>query len=267
MHAKPSDDRWKAGDDYEAFMGRWSRPLAERFIRWLGADSDLTWLDVGCGTGALASTICSVASPASVVACDPSRPFAEHARSRISDARVSVVVGGSGTLPRNPDGFDLVVSGLVLNFLPDPRQGVREMREHTRPGGVVAGYVWDYAGRMQFLRTFWDEALAVDSTAREFDEGLRFPMCRPDALESIFLDAGLGEVKAEAIEIPTQFESFTDYWAPFLGGTGPAPSYVASLSEAKRGELRDRLQRRLGSGPDGVIALIARAWAIRGTAQ
>ena len=247
-------------------MGRWSRQLAEAFIRWLGADPGLAWLDVGCGTGALASAICSLADPALVVACDPSDPFVEYARSRIVDPRVSILLAGADDLPQKPGGFDRVVSGLVLNFLPDPRQAVREMRARTRPGGTVAGYVWDYASRMQFLRFFWDEVVGMDPAARELDEGVRFPLCRRDALASILRDVGMEDVTADAIEIPTRFESFPEYWRPFLGRTGPGPAYVASLSEEKRSELRDRLERRLAPGPDGVIELIARAWVVRGTA-
>jgi SAM-dependent methyltransferase len=266
MNASSLDDKWVTGDSYEEFMGRWSRRLAERFVRWLGADPGLSWLDVGCGTGALASAICSHADPSSVVACDPSEPFVEQTRRRIGDPRVSVAVAAAGNLPRNPGGFDRVVSGLVLNFLSDPLQAVREMRACARPEGVVAGYVWDYAGRMEFLRLFWDEAVALDSTAQDMDEGVRFPMCRRDALESIFRDAGMRDVESDAVEIPTRFEVFSDYWQPFLGGTGPAPSYVDSLSEKKRAELRGRLERRLTSGLEGVIDLVARAWVVRGTA-
>jgi SAM-dependent methyltransferase len=266
MNAMSTDDRWATGGAYEAFMGRWSRRLAAEFIRWLGPEPGLMWLDVGCGTGALASTICSLANPSSVVACDPSESFVEHTRSRIADPRVQVVVAGAGDLPKSPSGFDRVVSGLVLNFLPDPRQSAEEMRTRARAGGVVAAYVWDYAGRMEFLRIFWDEAVALDAKARNLDEGVRFPMCRRDALDSIFRNAGIRDTRSAALEVPTRFEGFSDYWEPFLGATGPAPSYVASLSAEGRRELRGRLESRLVPGTDGGITLIARAWAIRGTA-
>jgi SAM-dependent methyltransferase len=265
MNPISSDDKWATGDAYEAFMGRWSRKLATEFIRWLGPEPGLTWLDVGCGTGALASTICSLADPSSVVACDPSESFVEHTKRRIADPRISVVVGVDGDLPRSSKGFDRVVSGLVLNFLPDARQSVQEMWTRSCGGGVVAAYVWDYAGRMEFLRVFWDEAVALDAKARDLDEGVRFAMCRPDALESIFRNAGLRDTRSVALEIPTRFESFSDYWGPFLGGTGPAPAYVASLTEGMRSKLGDRLERRLRPGTEGAIELVARAWAIRGT--
>jgi SAM-dependent methyltransferase len=262
----PTGDRWAAGEAYEAFMGRWSRPLAERFVRWLGAGTDLAWLDVGCGTGALTSAVCDVASPASVLACDPSAPFVEQLNARLTDSRVSAIVAGAQDLPRKPGGFDCVVSGLVLNFLLDPRRGAEEMRARARSGGVVAAYVWDYAGRMEFLRVFWDEAGAADPRAREMDEGRRFPMCRADALESIFREAGLKDVATSPVEIPTRFESFEEYWSPFEGGTGPAPSYVASLAPEARKHLRDRLERRLEPSDGAAIDLVARAWAVRGVA-
>jgi SAM-dependent methyltransferase len=245
-------------------MGRWSRLLAEGFLRWLGPGPGLAWLDVGCGTGALTGVLRELADPALVVACDPSEPFVEYARTRITDAKVSFVVAGADRLPERAGGFDCVVSGLVLNFFPDPRKAVQRMRERARGGGVVAAYVWDYAGRMEFLRRFWDEAVALDPDARALDEGLRFPLCRRDGLESVFRDAGLRDVRSEAIEIPTRFQSFADYWAPFLGGTGPAPSYVASLDEDRRRALRDRLEARLVAGSGARIELTARAWAARG---
>ncbi len=258
------DDRWKSGDAYEAFMGRWSRRLAEVFVGWLSPGLGLSWLEVGCGTGALTSAICRLADPSAVVACDASASFVAHTKGHIADPRVTVVTAGADDLPRTAPGFDAVASGLVLNFLPDPREAVAGMRTRTRPDGVVSAYVWDYAGRMQFLRYFWDAALALDRGARSLDEGLRFPMCRPDALEQIFRDAGLRDVRAEAVEIPTRFESFADYWQPFLGGSGPAPSYAASLRDEMRAALRDRLERSLPHGATGEIDLVARAWAVRG---
>jgi hypothetical protein len=119
-------------------------------------------------------------------------------------------VAASGELPERPSGFDHVVLGLVLNFLPDSRTAVQEMQLRTVRGGGGAAYVWDACG-MEFLRVFWDAAVALDDSARDLDEGSRFPLCRPDALESIFIDAGLRDVSSSTIEISTRFESFDDY--------------------------------------------------------
>jgi SAM-dependent methyltransferase len=264
MRTDLSDENWMTGDAYEAFMGRWSRLLAEKFVLWLDPEQDQSWLDVGCGTGALATAISNLTDPSLVVACDPSETIIHHARSRITDPRVVLMVAGTDNLPGNPGGFEWVTSGLVLNFLPDPQKSVEKMGEHACPGGAVAAYVWDYAGRMEYLRFFWDEAVAMDPSAVALDEGIRFPVCRKEALESIFQAAGMHGVKSDAIEIPLHFETFSDYWLPFLGGTGPAPLYVASLTSRVRAELRDRLENRIMRDEKGGITLVARAWAVRG---
>ena len=260
----PPGDRWMAGDAYEAYMGRWSRQLARRFAEWVRPCPARHWLELGCGTGALTSALCQLCEPVSVVACDPAEPFIEHARSHFSDPRASFVVAGMDALPTREGGFDAVVSGLVLNFLPNPEEAMASVLDRLRPGGMAAAYVWDYGEGMELLRRFWDEAVAADAGAADLDEGRRFPLCRPAALAALFRASGLAEVETESLEIPTDFASFDDYWEPFLRGTGPAPSYVASLDAPDREALRARLERRLQTGKDGRIRLRARAWAVRG---
>jgi SAM-dependent methyltransferase len=260
-------DRWATGAHYEDFMGRWSRALATRFVSWLGLPPGLDWLDVGCGTGALTQAILDQAQPASVVACDPAAPFVEYARDRPQDERVSFVVGGAGDLPKREGGYGTIASSLALNFIPAPAAAVVEMRGLARRGGTISACVWDYAGGMEFLRRFWDAAIALDPAARRLDEGVRFPLCRPDSLTDLFLDSGLNGVRCEALEIPTRFANFDDYWRPLLTGTGPAPSYVASLDDERRSALEGRLRESLPAESGGVISLTARAWAVRGTAS
>ena len=258
-------DRWAAGSRYEDFMGRWSRQLAPRFVSWLRVPAGLHWLDVGCGTGALTDAICIGAAPASVVGCDPAEPFIEYARRYTQDARISYVVAGVGGLPNRAGGYDSISSLLALNFFTDPEAAVHEMRSLTANQGTVSACVWDYASRMEFLRYFWDAAAALDPVARGLDEGDRFPICHPDVLADVFRAGGLLDVRCEPIEIQTEFATFDDYWRPLLGGTGPAPSYVATLHADRRTMLAQRLQQALPQGPGGAIVLAARAWAVRGT--
>ncbi len=258
-------DQWAAGSSYEDFMGRWSRRLAPEFIAWLRMPGGVHWLDVGCGTGALANAVCSHAAPASVVGCDPAAPFVEFAREHSRDTRQSFVVAGVGSLPPRSGGYGSVTSLLALNFLPDPEGAVHEMRSVAAMRATVSACVWDYRDGMLFLRHFWDAAASLDSAASALDEGNRFLLCRHDALTALFCDSGLGEVNCEPIEIRTAFASFDDYWRPFLGGTGPAPSYVASLGADHRAILARKLEETLPRGPDGTIVLGARAWAVRGT--
>lgn len=260
------DDKWALGTAYEDFMGRWSRRVAIRFVSWLGMPHGLHWLDVGCGTGSLATAIVRHCEPASVTGCDPAEPLVELARRDHSgDSRIRFVTAGVGSLPSRPGGYGSVTSLLALNFFPDAEAAVREMRSLAAPRGTVSACVWDYAGRMEFLRHFWDAAAAVDPAARSLDEGRRFPLCHPDALTDLLRSGSLADVGCEAIEIPTTFAGMRDYWQPFLGGTGPAPSFVASLDADRRTMLSRRLEETLPRGSDGTIALTARAWAVRGT--
>jgi SAM-dependent methyltransferase len=260
-------DQWAAGSTYEDFMGRWSRRLAPRFVSWLRIPRGVSWIDVGCGTGSLAHAICSHADPASVVGCDPADPLVEFARAHNHDARLSFVAAGVGSLPRRPGGYGSVASLLALNFFPDPEAAVHEMRSVAAPRATVSACVWDYSDGMQFLRYFWDAAVAADSAARELDEGERFPLCRRDALTALFRRGALGDVRCEPISISTTFTNFDDFWRPLLGGSGPAPSYVASLDAARRAILARKLEERLRGRLDGAITLTARAWAVRGTAK
>ncbi|MBT2321308.1 class I SAM-dependent methyltransferase [Variovorax paradoxus] len=259
-------DTWAAGDLYEPYVGRWSRQVAKELLDWLRVPPQSAWLDLGCGTGALTKTILDQAEPASVLGIDPSAGFIDHARGHITDPRASFEIGDAQGLAAAPGRFDAAVAALVLNFVPDPGLAVAGMARAVRPGGTVAAYVWDYAGKMELMRHFWDAAVALNPAAAELDEGLRFPLCQPAPLEALFIGAGLDAVDVRPLDIATPFRDFDDYWSPFLGGQGPAPGYAMSLSEADRSDLRERLRAALPSGPDGAIVLSARAWAVRGLA-
>lgn len=255
---------WSRGEAYEPYVGRWSRLVAVHFVDWLGMARELRWLDAGCGTGALTRVILGAAAPAGVEAIDPSPAFVAHAAGQVVDARARFRLGRVEALPYRTGVFDVAVSGLVLNFVAVPQAAATEMARVVRPGGTVAAYVWDYAGEMQFMRRFWDAAVALDPDARPLDEGERFPLCHPQALRDLFRGAGFGAVDVTAIDVPTHFRDFDDYWSPFLGGQGPAPSYVVSLGE-RRAALRDAIRASLPVEADGSIRLVARAWAVRGT--
>lgn len=258
---------WSAGDAYEDYMGRWSRRAGAAFVHWLGMPGGCRWLDVGCGTGALTAAVLALADPAGVVGVDPSEAFLAEARSRIGDPRAEFHVAGAESLPF-PDGrFDVVVSGLALNFVPDPLRAVAEFARVAAPGGIVAAYVWDYAEGMAMLRHFWEAATELDPAAAELDEGRRFPLCRPEPLARLWADADLGGVTVQAVETVTVFSGFDDYWRPFLGGQGPAPGYLATLTGEQSGRLRESLRARLPADADGSIALTARAWAVRGAVR
>ena len=244
-------DVWQAADAYEAYVGRWSRQVATRFVPWLGVPAGRRWLDIGCGTGALSAAV--RAAGGAVVGLDPSPGFVA--------GLADVVVGDARALPFAGRRFDVVVSGLALNFVPAPALALAEMARVVTPGGTVAAYVWDYAEGMAMMRHFWQAARELDPDAP--DEGDRFPLCRPDALAELWRATGLSGVAVEGIEIPTVFADFDAYWRPFLGGQGAAPAYLLSRPPEARERLRARLSARL---PARDLRLTARALAVRGTA-
>jgi SAM-dependent methyltransferase len=255
---------WASGDLYEPYMGRWSRPIARGFLNWLAFPEKKDWLEIGCGTGALTQAIIEQANPHSVLGIDPSPGYIHFARGRIVSPNVSFKIGEAHSLGIAATSRDIAVSGLALNFVPQPDRALAEMMRVVRTGGVVAAYVWDYSGKMELIRYFWDAAIALEPTAQELDEGRSFPLCQPKPLAELFRQAGLGEVEVSPIETETAFRDFDDYWSPFLGGQGPAPGYAMSLSEGERAALRERIRSDLPVRKDGSIRLVARAWAARG---
>jgi SAM-dependent methyltransferase len=258
-------DSWERGDPYEQYVGRWSRRVAPRFLAWLGVAPARRWLDVGCGTGALCGAILDHCAPSAVAGVDPSEGFLAVARARLA-GRAELRRGDASSLPLADGAVDVVVSGLVLNFVPDPRRALAEMMRVTASGGTLGAYVWDYGGSMDLMQRFWEVAVALDPNAATLDERTRFPLCRPGALEALFAEAGLTGVEPAAIDIDTPFRSFDDYWRPFLGGQGPAPAYAVALDEPARARLREGLRDRLERDAGGTISMTARALAVRGTA-
>lgn len=257
-------DRWSSGAAYEGYIGRWSRVVAPIFLDWLDVPSGADWLDVGCGTGVLTRAILEHGDPRSVVGVDPSDGFLHHARAATTDPRARFETGSAGATGRPDASVDAVVAGLVLNFVPDLPAALDEFQRVVRADGIVAAYVWDYASGMQLLRYFFDAAIALDPDMAAHDEGVRFPITHEGRLAVAFAGAGLDDVRQRPIDIPTVFRDFDDLWAPFLGGTGAAPTYVATLGERERDALREQLRASLPIEPDGSIHLSARVWAVKG---
>lgn len=256
-------DSWQSGDPYEYYMGRWSKLVAEKFVDWLSPQQALNWLDLGCGSGALSEAIINGAKPASVVAIDQSEGFVQTTQKRLG-ARVRCKVGDAMSLPLDDGTLNMAVSGLVLNFIPAPEKALAEMRRVTTQQGTVAVYVWDYAGKMEFLNTFWDAATKLNPGAADLHERRRFGDTNAEQLRKSFTQAGFSDIETTSLEIVTRFVDFDDYWQPFLGKQGPAPTYVSKLSSADRDKLKDTLVKSLPPTADGSIVMTARAWAAKG---
>jgi SAM-dependent methyltransferase len=260
-------DGWHAGDGYEAYMGRWSRKVAPLFLDWISVPSGCDWLEVGCGTGALSAAVLTEGKPRSLIAIDPSQAFIATARSRLPDRRAEFRVGHAEALPVEDGTCDVVVSALVLNFVPDRTKSLAEMRRVARSRATVAFYVWDYpSGGMEMMRAFWSTAAALDPSAAELSEDRRFPFCTADSLTHLAREADLRGIVVRAIEVSTQFQNFDDFWLPFTLGTGPAPGYCMALAPEARQRLKDTLRLRLTADAGGRICLNARAWSLKAVA-
>ncbi len=263
--SNPDLERWSNAGAYRRYVGRWSALVAPTFIEWLDQPDGGVWLDVGCGAGDLAAVILDRSSPRVIRGVDLSPEYVAFASGRFVDARTSFRIADAARLEEEKvNAYDAVVSGLMLNFVPEPAQAVGAMSRVAKPGGCVAAYVWDYAEKMEIMRYFWDAAVDLFPEAAELDEAARFSICNPEGLTRLWEAAGLELVEVRAIDVPTILRDFDDYWSPFLGGQGSAPTFAMSLTESDRAVLRDRIRSRLPVREDGSIHLIARAWAVRG---
>ncbi len=246
-------------DAYATFMGRFSTPLASLFVDAVGVAPGQSALDVGCGTGALTEVLVERLGLPQVSAVDPSQSFVAVMQERFPPMDVRRAAAES--LPHDSATFDVTLAQLVVHFMTDPVAGIREMGRVTRPGGIVAATVWDFAGRTDPLAAFWAAVRSIDPQAP--DESHR-PGVREGHLAELFVHAGLDESTSTAITFEIRHDSFDHWWQPFTLGVGPAGAYVATLSDAGRDGLRERCRSML---PDGPFATSARAWTVWATVQ
>jgi SAM-dependent methyltransferase len=259
----PGADTFSASAEvYDRHVGRYTAQLAAAFVVFAGIEPGMRALDVGCGPGALTAVLAGRLGAENVHAADPSESFAQACRTRVPG--VEVVVASGESLPF-PDGtFDITLSQLVVNFMPDAEAGVREMARVTAPGGIVASCVWDYAGEMTLLRAFWDAAAEVDpERAAGADEGVIMRWCGEGELAELWRNAGLQEGRFGELVVRAGYDDFADLWSPFPTGLAPSGAFTKSLAEERRAALRDAYHRRLGIG-EGPFELSARAWAVAG---
>jgi SAM-dependent methyltransferase len=253
-------------ESYERFMGRWSRLIAAQLSDFVDIPNEGQLLDIGSGTGSLSFMIAQRNATARVVGIDPSKEYVAYGNSRNPvPERVSFEIGDAQHL-RFPDAtFSGSLSLFAFNFIPDPGRALWEARRVTESGGPIAAAVWDYGGEMQMLRAFWDAAASIDDQAPERDER-HMPLCRSGELSDLWKDVGLHNLQEQPLDIKMQFDSFEDYWQPFLLGQGPAGAYAASLNPESLLRLRAEVKRRLSlSRADVPFVLAARAWAVCGT--
>ncbi len=257
------------GAAYEQLMGRWSRRLAEPFLDFVGAAAGERVLDVGCGTGSLASALVRRCPVAEVCGVDLSAAYIAHARAAQPDPKIRYEPGDACALGFADASFDRVLSLLLLHFVPNASAAIAEMRRVARPGATVAAAVWDARGGFVANRIFFDTAAALDAKGGEQRRARNYtrPMTRPGELVDAWRAAGLQDVRGTTLAIRMEYASFDDYWAPCEGKDGPGAEYLASLGAAERAALRDAVKRAYVDGEaDGPRSYAALAWAVKGVA-
>jgi SAM-dependent methyltransferase len=252
--------RFDDGAAYERYMGVWSQRAGEQFLDWLAPRPGLSWLDVGCGSGAFTSMVLERCAPAAISGVDPSEPLLAFARTRASAGSAQFRQGDAMSLPFADDSFDAAVMALVIFFVPEPAVGVAEMARVVRPGGTVAAYAWDMIGG-----GFPYEPLHAGMRA----VGVAVPTppspdaSRIETLQALWTGAGLEAIETRVIAVSRSFTDFEEYWSVVLGGPSVA-SKLKAMSSAELAQLKERMRSRLPADAMGRIACAARAHAVKG---
>ncbi len=259
--ADVSTGQFNDGAGYERLMGRWSRKAGAKFLAWCDVRAGKSWLDVGCGNGAFTEEIVARTKPVSVKGIDPAAAQIAFAQHRLNANAVTFQVGDALTLPFDNGHFDVAAMALAISFVPDPLKAVAEMKRVTRPGGLVATYMWDLPNGGVHLAPFY-RALK--------DMGTPGPMppnagiSARDALEVLWRSAGLKDVESKIIRIPVHFGDFDDFWDSNTVPIGPQAERLKTLSPAQIDDLRRRLRHVLPFAADGSITYDAVANAVKG---
>lgn len=249
-----------AAEQYDRFMGRYTRTLAPALVDAAQVGDGMRVVDVGCGPGGLTRALADTVGEANVAAIDPAPQFVAACRARHPAADVRE--GVAEELPWPDETFDAALACLVLAFMADPDEGVREMARVTRAGGTVAACMWDVpGGGMTMLTTFWDAVRQVRPDAQ--GERSRPGVTQGDIADR-FRRAGLRDVDDGALEACVRYTGFHDFWEPFTFGVGPTGQYLASLPAEQQDRVREACRAEL---PEGPFTLTARAWYARGTTR
>jgi ubiquinone/menaquinone biosynthesis C-methylase UbiE len=248
------------GAAYERQMGRWSRKIGVQFLDWCGVAPGQKWLDVGCGNGAFTQEIIAGARPSQVLGVDPSPGQIEFARSRFGVSAATFEVGDAMKLPVADGNFDFAAMALAISFVPNPAEAVVEMKRTVRKGGMVATYMWDFAGGGLPLKPFVEmlKALGVEMKMPPHPEA-----AGRDALQTMWRAAGLSEIETTVLHTEIAFRDFDDFWDS-CSASGPPSVSLAAFTAAQRAELKERSRAIFRTAADGSIAYQSFANAVKG---
>ena len=242
------------GEAYEERNGKWSRVIGRDYVDWLAIENGSRWLDVGCGTGALCEVILDRCAPKEYVGVDMAEAQLEYARSRHPDDRARFQIDDALSLSFSQDAFDAAVSALLINFLPDPVRMVAEMKRVVRPSGAVAAWTWDFA-RNRAVAQHISAAIFARMSAdfQRIDDVQRVDSTRLEAMERIFLDAGLENVRTTTVDTVVTYKDFNDYWVTNMGYQSTTANFVSQLTDPERRRFRAEVRALVPVDADGTI--------------
>jgi ubiquinone/menaquinone biosynthesis C-methylase UbiE len=248
------------GSAYERFMGRWSRAIGHQFLRWLEPKPGMSWLEIGCGTGVFTEVLLDAVAPASLIAVDPAVAQIDYARQRLASRAADIRIADARNLPFSQGEFDFIVSALALNFIPEIERAAGEMRRVCRPGGWVAGYVWDFAGDRS---SGWPLRSGFRKIGIEPPQVPGADVTSMEALKRLFAQAGLEQVEVRSLEVRAEFANFDEYWRSQTPAFTPQGKAVSELAPPQRDALIDAVRAALPTNSDGGVFYSAHANAIK----
>ncbi|HXS42693.1 MAG TPA: methyltransferase domain-containing protein [Stellaceae bacterium] len=251
------------GASYERLMGRWSQLVAVQFLAWLDAPKGLRWLDVGCGNGAFSEVLMRERPPAALCGIDPSEAQLAYARSRRALKAATFQIGDAQALPFDAGHFDAATMALVITFIPDPVKAVSEMKRVTRPGGWVAGYMWDAPAGGLPQQPLFAAARTLGLPAPSAAAGLASVHSEAE-LRAVWQKAGLEATETRRIDIAVTYDDFDDFWQSATLLASPMTKLVSGLAPAERERLKEHLAATLPRDAAGHVTGGAFANAVRG---
>jgi SAM-dependent methyltransferase len=254
------------GAAYEVFLGRWTRRLAEPLLDFAEFSPAGRLLDVGCGTGTLASAMATRWPARHIVGIDIAPSYIAFARSQASFEGLHFQVADAARLPFADGSYGGAAAQLVLNFVADPIGALNEMKRVLVAGGRLVAAVWDFRGGLVYQRIFWDTAAGIDpGAATTRDKLFSGVLALPDGLLRLFESVSLDQIERTSITIRMDYASFDDYWQPMCGGQGPVGTYLTGLAPNVRIRIEEAVRTAYLSGAaDGPRSMTATAWVVRG---
>jgi SAM-dependent methyltransferase len=244
---------------YDAVGVDFFQPIAGGLVAAMDPRPGQSWLDIGCGTGAVLLRAAERIAPGPATGLDISAGMVERALGLAAERglrNVDAVVSDASQPDLGGRRFDAVSACLVLFFLPEPEQALRAWRSLLEPGGQLGVTTFGpqdprWRDVDEVFMPFLPPAM-LDARA----SGSAGPFGSDDGMEALLMRAGLEQVRTVTTSLPVHFDS-VQQWHDFTWSTGQRAMWQA-VPQEQRGAVRAEAERRLTriAGPDGSIDLM-----------